>query len=227
MQMNRFIFLFALFSLSLTQAQTADSIKKVPYTTDFRFKDGIFLNFEQVKLNRPVLKSRIIASIDYNDNQFFDKILVNDEIAFYDDLGMKQSVKPRSLWGYAKNGDLYIRMYDNFNRITYIGSICHFVATLIVSYQSYYDPYYYNPYYYYRYGDRPMNYTRSELRQFIIDFESGKIMDYEESNVGIVLMKDPELYDEYEGLRKRKKKQMKFFYMRKFNERNPLMLPEE
>ena len=39
-------------------------------------------------------------------------------------------------------------------------------------------------------------------------------------------MRDPELHDEYIGLRKRKKKQLKFFYIRKFNEQNPLYFPQ-
>lgn len=207
--------------------QSVDSIKKIPYTPEYRFKDGLFLNFDQVKNNMPILKSRIITTVDFNDPDFFNKILVNEEISYYDELGMKQNVKIKSLWGYAKNGNLFIRMYDNFNRITYVGNICHFIATIYVTYQSYYDPYYYNPYYYYRYGDRPMNYSRSEIRQFIIDFENGKIMDYDESNIAIILMRDPELHDEYEGLKKRKQKQLKFYYIRKFNERNQLMLPEE
>jgi len=38
-------------------------------------------------------------------------------------------------------------------------------------------------------------------------------------------MADPELHDEFSGLSKKKKKQMKFLYIRKFNEKNPLFFP--
>jgi hypothetical protein len=64
------------------------------------------------------------------------------------------------------------------------------------------------------------------MRQYLIDFESGKVMDYDYKSMEVLLMKDPELHDEYMKLSKRKKKQLKFFYLRKFNERNPLYLPE-
>ena len=58
-----------------------------------------------------------------------------------------------------------------------------------------------------------------------MDFETGKILDYEEDNLEFLLMRDPALHDEYAALSKKKKEQMKFFYIRKFNERNPLMIP--
>jgi hypothetical protein len=41
----------------------------------------------------------------------------------------------------------------------------------------------------------------------------------------VLLMKDPELHDEYVQLSNKKKKQLKFLYLRKFNEENPLYIP--
>jgi hypothetical protein len=69
------------------------------------------------------------------------------------------------------------------------------------------------------------SYETSEMRQFILDFNTGKVMDYDYKNLEMILMRDPELHDEFSNLRKRKKKQLKFLYIRKFNERNPLYLP--
>jgi hypothetical protein len=63
------------------------------------------------------------------------------------------------------------------------------------------------------------------MRQFLLDFETGKIMEYEVQGVEVLLMKDPELHDEFEALGNKKKKQMKFLFIRKFNERNPLYIP--
>jgi len=39
-------------------------------------------------------------------------------------------------------------------------------------------------------------------------------------------MADPELHDEFAALNNKKQKQMKFLYLRKFNERNPLYFPK-
>jgi hypothetical protein len=63
------------------------------------------------------------------------------------------------------------------------------------------------------------------MRQYILDFESGNLLEYEVKSLEILLMKDPELHDEYSQLRRKKKRQLKFLYLRKFNERNPLYIP--
>lgn len=211
-------------SLYLLYSQS-DSIIKVPYNQDFQFKEGIYLNFEQVKNNSPVVKSRIITNIDINDPQFFDNILDNQTFSFYDQLGLKRDIAVNAVWGYSKNGLIFVRIYKIFNRISYIGSISHFIATIVAYNSRNYDPYYYNPYYYSRGGGMSPSYSSNEMRQFIFDFDSGKIMDYDEDSLEVLLMKDPQLHDEYLALSKKKKSQLKFVYIRKFNERNPLMIP--
>lgn len=214
----------------------------VKYTPDFRFKDGIYINFDQVKLNKPIPKAKLLTSVDYNDREFFKKIMSSDKIYFYDDLGVRQDLAISNIWGYARNGVLYIQIQENFNRITFVGSICHFVAD-VTSYDprysnspyGYYDPYYspygYNSYYspYSSYGSpyRQSNTSRSELKQYLIDFESGKLLEFDIDNTELLLMKDNALYEEYVQLSHKKKKQLMFVYIRKFNEKNPLYLPVE
>ena len=69
------------------------------------------------------------------------------------------------------------------------------------------------------------SYGDTELRQYLLDFSTGKVMDYDTESVEVLLMKDPELADEYQALRNRKKKQMKFVFIRRFNEQHPLYFP--
>lgn len=202
----------------------SDSVQMVVYDTDFQFTEGIYLTFDQVKKNNPLLKARIIATEDYNKPDFFEILLSKDEFSYYDGLSMKQTVKVKQIWGFAKNGNLYVRMNETFNKVTYIGSICHFLATVYYTYQQVYDPYYYNPYYYYS-GRGSSSVSKSELKQFIFDFNTGKIYDYEVKNVGALLIADPVLYDEYMALSRKKKQQLMFYYLRKYNERNPLKIP--
>jgi hypothetical protein len=214
----------------------------VKYTPDFRFKDGIYLNFEQVKMNNPIPKAKLLTSIDYNDREFFKKLLEMDKIYFYDNMGVRQEIAKNGIWGYARNGALNIQIQETFNRITFVGSICHFVAD-ITTYDSrynnspygYYDPYYspygyssyYNPYNSYYSPYRQSNMARRELKQYIIDFESGKILEFDVSNTELLLMKDTQLYEEYVQLSRKKKKELMFVYIRKFNDKNPLYIPVE
>jgi hypothetical protein len=62
----------------------------VKFTPDFRFKDGIYLNFNQVKENSPIPKAKLLTSTDYNDREFFKKLLESDKIYFYDAMGIRQ-----------------------------------------------------------------------------------------------------------------------------------------
>ena len=61
--------------IPFVQVYAQDKEEMVKYTTDFKFNDGIYLNFEQVKLNSPIPKSKLLTSIDYNDREFFKKDL--------------------------------------------------------------------------------------------------------------------------------------------------------
>lgn len=211
-----------LFVISTVFSQV-DSTRLVKYSPDFRFKEGIYTSFEQVKSNQPIPKSRILTDVSYDDPYFFDRIMEKKKLYYYDNYGIKQEIRNSNIWGYSRNGVLYIGMNEGFYRITIIGSICHFVANLTTynsnyqyyPYYSYYD--YYNPYSY-----RRTPRTTTEMRQYIMDFSTGKVMEYDVSSVEVLLMKDPELHDEFVSLRKKKKKQFKFLYIRKFNERNPL-----
>lgn len=232
-----FFVVFLLFPGSWLLAQDRGGMVK--YTPDFRFNDGIYLDFEQVKTNTPIPKAKLLTSVDYNDREFFKKIFEVEKIYFYDNMGIRQEVPKSNIWGYARNGVIYVQVQNNFNRITFIGNICHFVAD-ITTYDSrtygspygYYDPYYspysygsyyspYNPYY----SPYRSSMARNELKQYIIDFETGKILEFDVENTEILLMKDPQLYEEYVQLSRKKRKDLMFVYIRKFNEKNPLYIP--
>ena len=227
-------------------AQPDSARNLVRFTNEFKFREGFYLNFEQMKNNKPLPKSRVLTSIDYKSNTFFDQVIESQSLTYFDDFGNSQEVETRKLWGYSKNGILYINVYGSFNRVTIVGSICHFVAN-VTSYSNRYSPYGYSPYGYgyspygygyspYGYGYSPYgyspygygspNYRTTELKQFLLDFNSGNVMEYEVKNVAMLLMPDPELHDEFSRLRSKKKQQLRFMYIRKFNERNPLYLPK-
>ena len=240
----RILFLLILFTVGIPMLRLSGQDKEgmVKYTPDFRFTDGLYLNFDQVKLNNPIPKSKLLTSMDYNDREFFKKILEGEKIYFYDNMGVRQEIERSSLWGYSRNGVLYIQVQDNFNRITFVGNICHFVADVTTidsrSYNSpygYYDPYY-SPYGYSNYYNPNNSYyspyrqpgmARNELKQYLIDFESGKVLEFDVADTELLLMKDNQLYEEYVQLSRKKKKELMFVYIRKFNEKNPLYIPVE
>ena len=67
----RSIFLFIGMGLALAVgAQNAGEM--VEYTHDFKFNEGIYMNFEQVRANDPIPKYKILTNADYHDPEFFD-----------------------------------------------------------------------------------------------------------------------------------------------------------
>lgn len=232
MKTMRIYLMLLLFTSAVSIQLSGQQRDTVRYNPDFKFKDGFFFSFDQVRNNDPVPGARLITNLDHNNIDFYDKILQQRSIAFYDKNGARQEVPVSKLWGFSRNGVLYIKLSEGFHRVTIVGRICHFVADVTTYQTRYYDPYYnsryYNsPYYdpYYPYSQRTTR--NSEMKQYLLDFETGKLLDYDFKSVEILLMQDPELHSEYVQLRKRKKKQLKFFYIRKFNERNPIYLPVE
>lgn len=222
-------------AVNTTASAQTDSANQIRYTPEFRFKEGIFLNFEQVRQNNPVPKSSIITTVAYDDPDFFERVLNEKKIQVFDNLGSRQEVPVKNLWGFSRNGVLYININEGNYRITIIGNICHFVASLTTYYNSNhaYSPYYsygypysgYYPYspYYSPYASTPS----SEMKQYLLDFKTGNVLEYNVASVELLLMTDPELHDEFAALSNKKQKQMKFLYIRKFNERNPLYFPNK
>jgi hypothetical protein len=233
----------SLITTFMIMAQQGDTL--VQYTPDFKFKDGIYMSFDMVKTNSPIPKAKLFTSVDYNDKDFFDQVLSGEKIYFYDNMGIRQEVEKDAIWGFARNGVLYVKVQGNFNRITFFGSIIHFVADVTTTtgynpygyydpyyspYRSFYSPYYYSPYSsrYYDpyYGGYPYrNTSRTDLEMFMIDFETGKSYEYNLENLEALLMRDPELYDEFVSMRNKNQKKMMFVYLRKFNEKHPVFLP--
>jgi hypothetical protein len=197
----------------------ADTTKLVKYGAGVKFEDGLFLNFQQVKNNAPIPKSRIVTSVNLNDLDFFEKVLRDKIVSYFDEYGLKQEVKTIDIWGYSRKGSLYIQWGEVFNRIPVVGNICHFVANIRVYNDRYYDPYASN------YYASPTPSSTYELKQLMLDFETGKILEYNYENLLVILMRDSELYEEYNSLKKRKKRDQRFLFVRKYNEKYPLYIP--
>lgn len=192
----------------------------VKFSPGFRFNDGIYLNHGQLVNNDPIPLKRIVSKYNKSSFDFFEKLLSEPEISFYDQFGMKKVISVDDLWGFCRRGSIYINWGDDFCRIPVVGSVCHFIATITV-----YEDRYTSPVYSYGYYNAPSTTSRTDIYQFMMDFKTGEVREYSVENLLLLLMSDAELYDEYNSLRKKKKKQMKFLYLRKYNEKHPLYIP--
>jgi len=215
--MKKFIFiLFICFNIYVSAQINSDSLK---YDFSFQFKDGFYLNFEQLKNNKPIDFQQILNFMEtYIESEYFDTVKI---LKFYDEFGILKEINKTQIFGYCIYGKPYIYYADKFNLIPAIGSISYFVTTVLVTrfYNGgigfaggFYD---YYPSQYYK---------EPELRQFLLDFKTGKIYDYNTKSVENILNYDNELFEKYKKLSKRKKEKQKFDFIQKFNEKYPLYL---
>lgn len=219
--------LFFLFSFSVSMAQEPASGNE-----NFKFEDGIFLNFDQVKTNSPISGAEILSSIDFNDKDFYKTIISAEKIYYYNDLGERQEVEVKTIWGFSQNGVLYIRAKDRFNRLTIVGKIGLFIVETL-SYNDYYNsPYYGYGYPYYNYYGYNSYYYRphitevyKDVEQYIIDFESGQILKFNLNNTKMLLKKDPELYEQFVREKKSRQEDLMFVYIYHYNKKHPLEIP--
>ena len=59
-----------------------DSVNMIKYSTEFRFKEGIFITFDQVKLNSPISKSKIQFNTESEDVDYYTKLFSQKKIAY-------------------------------------------------------------------------------------------------------------------------------------------------
>ncbi len=203
------ILLFLVFPATTLPAQV-DSIAHYP---GFEFREGIYLNFDQFRANRPIPSEKIVSNYPRESSSFLDKVVQNPKIQYYDFRDSLVTVKTSSIWGYSKNSAVYISHGRDFNRIMVMGSICHYSA-YIYSPNPIYDPY--------NLGSNNPNY---QTFQFVLDTKTGTSLAFNVTNMEKLLARDPQLYQEFMALKKKKKRNSIFVYLRKYNERNPLFFP--
>ncbi len=220
------LFLFSV-SISLTAQNDLIPTGFVVYTPAYKFKEGIYLSFEQLKNDNPIPKTQILSETDYNSFEFFETLFNNSEITLYDELGVKQNIKTDKIWGFSDKGVLYVNLNDDFHRIPVFGSISHFIADKIYND---YDPYGYSPYSYNnRYNSNYYNdsrTTKTVMVQYLLDFETGKFYEFNTNSVELLISKDQDLFEEFSKLSGRKKNKLKFLYIRKYNQKHPVYFPQ-
>ena len=193
--------------------------KTVQYTKDFEFINGIYISLSDFKMNSPIIASKIISDYNKTSRDFFEQLLSKSSFTYMDSLGKEQTLKSNDIWGYCQNGTVYINHGTDFNRVTIIGSIFHFVASVQrnigVS-----DPFINNDPFY-----NPQHIVYS-TEQFVLDFETGKILDFNVQTMEALLFRDAELSKEFAALKKKQKRDGIFIYLRKYNEKHPIYFPE-
>jgi len=216
-----FLIILQLFLIDGVYAQVEDSALMVKYNLSYNFNDGIFLTFSDFRNNKalPFSQTNLPSPREIDPEQ---ALIEAGKIDYFDQFGNRKTISIENLWGYAYQDRIYIYYLGGFHIIPYIGSISHFIAQVIIQQNHMHDPFY-APYYRY---NGSSSYTSTENIQLLLVLRDGKIYRFSHETVGELIKADSSLYQEFMDLRKRKKKKLMFYYIRQYNEKNPVYFPE-
>ena len=203
---------------AVTKSSAQDSI---PYTKDFRLYEGLYLSYEEFRVNWPIPKEKIITNINKDQLDFYSKLMDQPFIEYTERDGSTRKILPEKVWGYCQNNTIFINVEKNFFRVPVFGAISSFLGTVMVQAISQsYDPFM-NP---------VIGSSQSrvkEIRQFLFHFYTGEIVPFSIENIEEYIKPDASIYVEYKALNKRKKKEFATKYIRLFNEKHPVYFPKE
>ncbi len=215
--MRIIIYAFIILCLLPTNLMSQDSI---PFTKDFRLYEGLYLNYQEFRVNWPIPKEQIITTIDKDQLDFYSKLIQQDIIEYKERDGSITKIQSNRVWGYCQNNIIFINLDKNFFRIPIFGAISNFLGTVeVASISQGYDPF----------MNAPMNSTQTrtrEIRQFLLDFYSGEVSPFSIEKTEDLLKRDESIYKEYMALSKKNKKELATKYIRMYNEKHPVYFPK-
>lgn len=181
------------------------------YSPGFKFKDGLYMSFEDFKQNCPSIRQSEIVSeekstyeeIDPRDEWFQ---LVNDSLRL---------IEKDSVWGYSNRGKVFLRNQEYFDRLVVIGSLCH-----IIHRETFMD---YNSAMYNGFGYVPIQ--REVQVEFFLDMRTGEKEKFIERNFEKHLADDPVLFASFSKMSKKRKKESMFQFLHAYNQDHPVYFP--
>lgn len=179
-------------------SQQEDTLQYEPYRLGFPFKEGIYLNFEEFKLNQPSIL-----------NSFEGR---GDELQIYDDsLDKMVPVYADRVWGYSQSGNIYVSEGESFWRVIHIGNLAQYSAIVVTKFTSI-D----------QFGFPVESYAKN-MKSLFFDMTDGSKFELNQRNVEAYLEDKPQLKEQFK--KRRKKTSDLMMILRAYNELNPIYFP--
>jgi hypothetical protein len=176
------------------------------------FKEGIYITFNDFINQHPVKNDQIIAMEDPNDPQFLLKVLSYERFSYFDSLGNKLVMESPEIWGLVRRNSLYVFYDQMLAKVHFNGRWGYFTTYEMMAQPGI--------------GVMPGNYyavqapltTGKKAVTNIIDLKTGEVKEFTRKNFRSVLAIDSLLLIDYNSLKRRKQKQLKYLYLRKLND---------
>ena len=199
--------LFALLCSGL-QAQS-DTLGR--YSPGFKFKDGIYLVFEDFKSNCPAVPlkdlrdkdGKAISEIQESQALYY---MVEDSLRYID---------PRLMYGFSAKGKISIGHDGNFDRLVVIGTLCHVIQREIVL-----D---YNRGGLYEFNSMPVR--REVRKEYILDMRTGEMSPMNPSNMDYHIADDSVVAISFSKQSQRQRRATVYSTLHTYNRAHPIYFP--
>ena len=175
-------------------------------------KDGIYLTYADFRRNSAITKEQVVSSIDKEQLDFMSKAMDQETLTLNLN-GQTVTRETKTVWGFFQNKTLYINFREEFFRVPVFGSICYLVATVTVINAGFYDP---------MFGYGSNSSRTKEIREFMVNFYDGNVVEFTMDKAEELLKRDPVLFQEYTKLGRRKQRDQVYRYIRKYNDLHPV-----
>jgi hypothetical protein len=178
------------------------------YSPGFKFKDGIYLGFEDFKRNCPAipmkdLRDRYGTSVPRIDESQGLYYSLDDTLRYID---------PNKIFGFSDQGKVSLGHEGNFDRLVVIGTLCHIVQREIVI-----D---YNRGGLNEFNSMPVR--REVRREYILDMRTGELSPMKPSSLDYHIADDSSIASSYAKLSQRQRKATVYSTLHAYNREYPL-----
>lgn len=187
----------------------------VAYGKNFALNEGLYLTYSDLRHNWPIPKEKISTKINKNQLDFYTQLIEDESIVYAERDGSTAKINSGKVWGFCQNNAIYININRSFYRIPVFGAICYFVGLVqITAYSPGYNVFINNS------GG-----NATEMREFILEFYTGKLYEFSPELLEELLKQDEVLLKEYSALTKKKRREQASKFIRNFNEKHPVYFP--
>jgi len=165
------------------------------YYQGYPFVEGIYQTFNEFKNNNPIIQT----VIEIRQANLYVLSDTSEEMLLVD---------PNRVWGYSKDGNIYVSFEDGYWRILNMGSLAHFTAIRIFTYQTF-DSFGF-----------PVNQSSKRLEHLFLDTETGEIKALSSKNLKPYVDKEPILASQSKKLKN--KTESLIVILNAYNKLNPL-----
>lgn len=221
--MKNILLICFILSYLFSQGQGIES-----HTIPIKVKDGIYISQKDFSNQNPILKEQIISTEFTLHEDFYFKVLNAKKLYYFAENSMKESAFTKDIWAYVNQGNFYINYNGDFHRLSYIGNISPLISTEETNTSAYDYPYRFNSGPGFGINDPtlsmyiPAEKVSIQTIQMVFDFESNSFYKFTFRNVEQLINNDSLLHEKYNSLNRRKKRKLKYYYIRVYNENNPI-----